>query len=143
MKTITILMLMLQAAISAGQHQDDDARMLNGYFAIAESLSKDNLPVAKSIAAGMAKFRPGSPLAPPAEAIAKSESIETARSYFQELTWAAKAIARSRPEAHAYVYFCPLAAGGRGAEWLQRSVSRAANPYLGSKRPRCGILKGH
>lgn len=142
MRTIIAFLLILHAQIAAGQKEGDEPRLLNGYFAIADSLSRDNLPVARSIAAGMVKFHPGSPLSPPAEAIAKSKSIEIARSYFKDLTWAARIWVHNHPEAEVQVYYCPMAAGGRGAEWLQRSKVKANNPYMGSKMLRCGTLMG-
>lgn len=39
-----------------------------------------------------------------------------------------------------YEMFCPMAADGKGAAWLQRS-KEIQNPYFGARMPRCGELR--
>ena len=142
MRAILLGAMLIGAGFASEEVEKDGLKMLNGYFALADSLALDNFTVAKAIAAGMVKYMPGSSLSSPAKAIAKSDSIEKARHHFRDLTVATKSWIRNQPGAQALVFHCPKAAEGRGAEWLQRPDHRQANnPYMGREMPHCGKIK--
>ncbi|HMR09026.1 MAG TPA: hypothetical protein PKA88_24770, partial [Polyangiaceae bacterium] len=71
---------------------------------------------------------------------AKAKDIATARSRFQEVSLLmVDALHRfGNPTAEAVrLAHCPMAAGGKGAHWLQ-SAAVVENPYFGAKMHSCG-----
>jgi hypothetical protein len=120
----------------AGDHEAHTKRMLEGYAAVSKSLYMDNLIVAKAIAAGMVAYDKNSAMAKPAKAIAASKDIKTARMHFKMLSDAAILIAKKQKTMH--WMHCPMAMGGKGADWLQKSADPVQNPYFGKKMPHCG-----
>lgn len=123
----------------AAGHEAHADHMLEGYAALAEALYRDNLTVAKSIAAGMVKHDKDSAMAKPAGAIAKSDNLDAARKHFKELSDVAIPVARKEKTMH--VAHCPMAMDGKGANWLQKSKDEIHNPYMGKKMPHCGKFK--
>jgi len=120
----------------AGGHEAHADHMLEGYAAVSTALYKDDLAAAKKAAAGMVKHDKHSALAKPAKAIADSKHIEVARVHFKTLTDLAIPIAKKEKTMHRM--HCPMAMGGKGADWLQKSADQVNNPYMGKKMPHCG-----
>ena len=93
---------------------------------------------AKKAAAGMVKHDKDSAIAKPAQAIADSKNIEEARTHFKMLSDMAIPIAKKEKTMH--LAHCPMAMGGKGADWLQKSDNEVQNPYFGKKMPHCGKM---
>lgn len=123
----------------AAGHEAHADHMLEGYAALAEALYRDNLTVAKSIASGMVKHDKDSVMAAPGKAISESKDLAEARKHFKELSDVAIPVARKEKTMH--VAHCPMAMGGNGADWLQKSKDEIHNPYMGKKMPHCGKFK--
>ena len=121
-------------------HKEGHAdHMLAGYAAVADSLYKDNLVVAKAAAAGMVKHDKKSSMAPAAAKLAKSSTIAEARKNFLALSKTAIKVAKGNKGWH--VMYCPMAFDNKGASWLQKSSEkRANNPYFGKEMPHCGKM---
>ena len=112
------------------------SHMLEGYAVLSTALYKDDLAEAQKAAAGMVKHDKDSAMATHCQAIAESKSLEEARGHFKELSDAAIPIAKAAKTMH--VIHCPMAFGGKGADWLQKTVDEIQNPCLGTKMPHCG-----
>ena len=75
--------------------------------------------------------------------IAAAESIDDARKSFEGLSNGMIAALMQfgiAPNTTANVFHCPMALGGKGADWLQ-SNGETENPYYGAKMFACGDLK--
>jgi len=112
--------------------------MLEGYAVVSTALYKDDLAAAKKAAAGMVKHDKDSAMAKHAQAIADSEDIAVARMHFKMLSDVAIPIAKQEKTMHQM--HCPMAADGKGADWLQQSADEVQNPYFGSRMPHCGKM---
>ena len=112
------------------------AHMLEGYAVVSTALYKDDLAAAKKAAAGMVKHDKASAMAKHAQAIADSKNIETARMHFKLLSDIAIPVAKK--EKTMQQMHCPMAAGGKGADWLQESADEVQNPYFGARMAHCG-----
>ena len=110
--------------------------MLEGYAVVSTALYQDDLAAAKKAAAGMVKHDKDSAMAKHAQAIADSEDIAVARMHFKMLSDVAIPIAKQEKTMHQM--HCPMAADGKGADWLQQSADEVQNPYFGSRMPNCG-----
>jgi hypothetical protein len=125
-----------EAATEAPAKVDPADKSLDGYPAISTALYKDDLAAAQKAAAAMAKAHMDSPLAKHCQAIADSKTLEEARLHFKELSDAAIPMAKHMKTMHEM--HCPMASGGKGANWLQTSDAEVQNPYMGAKMPHCG-----
>jgi hypothetical protein len=121
---------------SATGHENHAVHMLEGYAVVSTALSKDDLTAAKKAAHGMVKHDKDSAMAKPAQAIADSKNLDEARLHFKELSDVAIPVAKAEKTMHEM--HCPMAADGKGADWLQSSAKEVQNPYLGTKMPHCG-----
>jgi len=121
----------------AAGHEVHANHMLNGYAAVSDALYRDNLIVAKAVATGMFKHDKNSAMAKPAQAIANSKDIDEARMHFKTLSDVAIPIDKKQKTLHRM--HCPMAMGGKGADWLQKSADQVQNPYFGKKMPHCGM----
>ena len=77
-----------------------------------------------------------------AKNISESKDIETARNGFIHMSHAMITVAETlgTPEgAGVYRFHCPMADGGKGADWLQYT-SEIENPFYGSSMLKCGEL---
>ncbi|MCB1132211.1 MAG: DUF3347 domain-containing protein, partial [Verrucomicrobiae bacterium] len=101
-------------------HEAHAEHMLEGYAVVAEALYKDDLATAKKAAAGMVKHDKDSAMAAPAKAISESNDLAEARTHFKELSDVAIPVAKEEKTMH--VAHCPMAMGGKGADWLQKSA---------------------
>jgi len=101
-------------------HEAHAAHMLEGYAVVSTALYKDDLAAAKKAAAGMVKHDKASAMAKHAQAIADSKDIETARMHFKMLSDVALPVAKKEKTMHQM--HCPMAADGKGADWLQKSA---------------------
>ena len=126
------------AAPSVSATDEQAAELLAGYADVSGALYKDDLEAAKKAAASLAKLDDDGALAKPAKEIAESATIEDARKHFKELSNAAIPMAKKH-QAMVEVH-CPMASGGKGASWLQKTAGEIQNPYMGAKMPHCGAV---
>ena len=126
---------------AAHAHKEAHAdHMLKGYSVVATALYKDDLATAKKAAEGMIKHDEKSSLAATAKKLSKAKTIEEARNIFNDLS--AAAIKISKNEAGYKVAHCPMANGGKGGDWLQKSSEKKVNnPYFGAQMAHCGSFK--
>ena len=75
-----------------------------------------------------------------ATAISKTGDVDDQREHFEMLSTSMIALAKASKPAKAYVQFCPMAGGGKGASWLS-DKKEVRNPYYGDKMLRCGSVK--
>ena len=75
-----------------------------------------------------------------AAAISKTGDVEDQREHFEMLSTSMIALAKATKPAKAYVQFCPMAGGGKGASWLS-DKKEVRNPYYGDKMLKCGSVK--
>lgn len=75
-----------------------------------------------------------------AAAISKATEVEGQREAFELLSTSMIALTKATKPAKAYVQFCPMAAGGKGASWLS-DKREIRNPYYGDKMLKCGSVK--
>lgn len=75
-----------------------------------------------------------------ATAISKETDIKNQRKLFEGLSTAMISVAKSTKTSTAYVQYCPMAFGGKGASWLS-SKREVRNPYFGDKMLTCGSVK--
>jgi hypothetical protein len=73
-----------------------------------------------------------------ARSIVVSKNLEEARKHFKELSDVAIPIAKAEKTMH--LAHCPMAMGGNGADWLQKTSDQIQNPYMGAKMPHCGKI---
>lgn len=132
------------SVMAEGKHQHDEAahheahagNMLKEYAAVSAALYADDLDAAKEAAADMVDHDGKSAMTKHAQAIANSKTLEDARMHFKELSDIAIPIATKEKSMH--VAHCPMANGGKGADWLQASDGEIQNPYYGAKMAHCG-----
>jgi len=127
-----------EAAQPVAAHEEHAGHMLEGYAVVSTALYKDDLAAAQKAATGMVKHDKESAMAKPAQAIAYAKSIEDARKHFKALSDVAIPIAKDEKKMH--VAHCPMAMGGKGANWLQKVEDEVQNPYMGAKMPHCGKI---
>ncbi|GAA4465104.1 hypothetical protein GCM10023189_45280 [Nibrella saemangeumensis] len=75
-----------------------------------------------------------------ASAISKTTDVDLQREQFEALSTNMIALAKATKPAKAYVQYCPMAAGGKGASWLS-DKKEVRNPYYGDKMLKCGSVK--
>jgi Cu(I)/Ag(I) efflux system membrane fusion protein len=147
-------------------HQQLSA-LVDSYFPIADALSHDSLQNAKLALPSFQTALNGmdrSLLEGEAHAawmqqlegiqrgvngIGATRDLEQARSDFEHISNGLIAAADTfglPTHAPVYVYHCPMALGGKGADWLQNSQG-TENPYYGSMMFSCGneirVIEGH
>ncbi len=127
MKTIfkSIILLPTLANLAAASLSDADKQFLAGYEKIHVALAADDLAAAKKAAANLGSE---------ASALAKSNSLEQARTAFADLSAKAEKLAAGQPGY--YVAHCPMV----NKDWVQTS-DKIDNPYLGKKMANCGEIK--
>ena len=73
-----------------------------------------------------------------AENISKSSNVDKQREHFMSLSKNIYGVMKiSKTETPTYYQFCPMANGGKGANWLSKE-NDIKNPYYGSKMLSCG-----
>lgn len=136
------------------------APVLEGYLALHVALSKDDLEAAREAYSGVAKaassFRPrgpeaarelwselGADIAQDALLGRKAKDMENARRPLESLSTqviqVVQRLGNPLPEAIRLAY-CPMAAGSKGAFWLQKAES-IENPYFGASMFSCGEVR--
>ena len=75
-----------------------------------------------------------------AAAISKSTDVEGQRAQFEMLSTSMIALTKATKPAKAFVQFCPMAGGGKGASWIS-DKREVRNPYYGDKMLKCGSVK--
>ena len=114
----------LAVCANAAELNDADKQFLAGYEKVRGALAGDNLDNAKAAAAEMKED---------GAAIAKSNSIATARKEFTTMSDRALNLAKGQPGY--YHVNCPMLK----KDWVQTS-STISNPY-DPKMPTCGVIK--
>lgn len=122
--------------LAAATKEAQADHMLEGYSEVSSALYKDDLAAAKKAAGDLVKSDKGSALVKHCQAIADSKTLDEARLHFKELSDAAIPTAKDKKTMHEM--HCPMAFGGKGASWLQKSPDEVQNPYFGAKMPHCG-----
>jgi Cu(I)/Ag(I) efflux system membrane fusion protein len=136
------------------------APVLEGYLALHVALSKDDLEGAREAYSGLAKtvssFRPrgpeaarklwselGADLAQDVLLGGKAKDLENARRYLESVSTRViqlvQRLGNPLPEPIRLAY-CPMAAGSKGAFWLQKAES-IENPYFGASMFKCGEVR--
>jgi hypothetical protein len=110
--------------------------LLDAYTEVSTALAADDLEATQKAAAELAAIVKGEhpDIAGDAEAVARSNSLETARDKLRPLSGDAVKLAQDK-EGY-YVMTCPMAKG----DWVQKD-KEVANPYYGASMLRCGGLK--
>lgn len=75
-----------------------------------------------------------------ATAISKTTNVDAQREQFEMLSTSMISLTKATKPAKAYVQYCPMAAGGKGASWLS-DKKEVRNPYYGNKMLKCGSVK--
>ena len=111
-------------------------KLLDAYTAVSGALAADDLEAAQKAAVELAAAAKSvhPELAKEAQAVAESDSLETAREKFKPLSQHAVKLAEGK-EGY-FVMTCLMAVG----DWVQ-TEKQVANPYCGSSMLRCGGLK--
>ena len=133
MKKLLALLALATATLTSAALAED--AILDNYVAVSTALAQDNLAGAKSAAATLAENTKDKPLAEHASALAKSDSLETARAHFKAVSEEAVKLATGK--ADYFVFTCPMAK----ADWVQKT-KEVQNPYMGKAMPGCGSIKG-
>jgi hypothetical protein len=115
----------LAASTTAAELSDADKQFLTNYEKVHAALAADKLADAKAAAGEMGDD---------GAAIAKSESIITARKEFGTLS--EKAVNLAKGQSGYYVAYCPMAK----KSWVQTS-EKISNPYEGKEMLSCGVIK--
>lgn len=132
----SLTLLAVTAATPVIQADGDHAKhQLDGYFAVATALFKDDLEAAKKAASKISEHEDDA-LAESAAQVAEAEDIAGARAAFTDLS--AKAIELADGvENHFYtVMHCPMVKDNKG-DWLSAD-DKVNNPYMGARMPHCG-----
>jgi Protein of unknown function (DUF3347) len=129
---------LIKMPVLAKQASKEEAACLNAYHKVQEALVKDDLAGAKKDAtdlAAKAKAANNESIAGHADALAKSDSLDTAREHFKAIS--DECIKMASNVEGQYVFNCPM----KNADWLQTSKDKVENPYMGKKMLSCGQLK--
>jgi Cu(I)/Ag(I) efflux system membrane fusion protein len=162
MKIRNILALGLSLLLTNLLHAHDEAfkpdfvsGLVPGYLSIEKGLAADDLPAAQkgaqSFLAAMDQAPEGSKriertdenLSTPAKAIAEAKDLAAAREAFQSLSDKMEGLVTHvgvTGDTSLYLLHCPMALGGKGANWIQDDKS-VTNPYFGKKMLRCGSVQ--
>ncbi len=125
----------------ANAHSADE--FLDEYFSIQKALSEDSLEEAKDKASELLpKLEDHGKLKTASEELSQAADIESARKSFEVLSKGLIAMVKNNPPKERVVFevHCPMAAGGDGANWLQKE-REVGNPYFGSQMYACGEVK--
>jgi Cu(I)/Ag(I) efflux system membrane fusion protein len=126
------------------------AALYGNYLGIQKALAGDNLKEAKKeaklITKSVKKLNDSGKkdltkkLDKITTGIIEAKSISTARENFLDLSILTISLLEHNKysgDKKAFVYHCPMAAGGKGADWLQASEG-TKNPYYGKSMLACG-----
>jgi hypothetical protein len=144
--SIAIIGLTMTAAPLSAEANDNapsahkEGHVLGSYNLVATALYKDDLATAKKAAKEILKHDKNGSLTASAQKLSEAATIEEARKVFNALSAAAIKVAKTE---QAYkVAHCPMANGGKGGDWIQRSSDKIVNnPYFGAKMAHCGSFK--
>lgn len=133
--TLLILVAFASAFCVTGREVRLDP-LLQHYIAAQEALASDNLEKARAALASMAEASRGE-LRQRVDKAVQGRDIEAVRREFIRVS--EQLAGGDIPEGVVLVH-CPMAADGKGADWIQRD-GEVANPYFGARMLRCGIKK--
>jgi hypothetical protein len=122
---IAFALIGLAVSLQAAALSDQDKQFLNSYGKAHDALVADDLTGAKQAAAN---------LGPAGATLAKSKSLDEARSAFGKLS--DKAVKLATGQSGYYVAHCPM----KNKDWVQTSTT-IANPYGGKDMISCGEIK--
>jgi Cu(I)/Ag(I) efflux system membrane fusion protein len=133
-----------------------ESRVLDAYLDLERALSSDDASAATQAAATLASAVKGTrdiwpagwkaratSLGGAAEQLAAATDLKSLRTAFvaYSAVFLAALDESGAPRAGVHRFFCPMANGGKGAEWLQRTDD-LTNPYFGAKMLKCGEQRG-
>lgn len=123
---------------------------LVNYNDLKNALVKDSAAEAKEAASQMLKNisvieiaeNPHTQLVQNLKEIANSEDLKVQRKQFAQLSEALYQVVKNNDltEEVLYLQYCPMAMGGKGANWLSYE-KQVQNPYMGQRMPNCGSVK--
>lgn len=132
----SLTLLAVFAAILPARADEDHAKhQLEGYFAVADALVKDDLEAAQKAASGIAEHEDDA-LAESASKLVEAKDIAGARTAFADLSAKAIALADGLDDESYTVMHCPMVKDDKG-DWLSADTN-VNNPYMGAKMPHCG-----
>jgi hypothetical protein len=140
MKSLVLIFVLCTAPLFASGYE----QILDQYFQVGASLTKDSLPDAQKAAQAMNKSVPAndsahqkelSDLAKQAQALSSAKDLTEARKVFADMTGPMKQLTSST-KLEAHEFYCPMVK----KSWLQKS-DKVQNPYLGKSMPTCGEKK--
>jgi Cu(I)/Ag(I) efflux system membrane fusion protein len=127
------------------------------YYALAEALSRDDVPSARRAAGRLLDYWRQLADALPADEWSRQHQTATAalqtlngeqaalqrqREAFRELSDALIALWRAADLAMTtHLTYCPMAFNDQGAWWLQAEAEEIRNPYFGEVMLRCGAFE--
>lgn len=116
------------------------------YLLLSNALVNSDMSTAKEIAMavelGAKNLKGGANLAQFASKITATNSLETQRILFSDLSneMIAKIKSAGLKSGEVYVEYCPMALNDKGASWLSNQ-KEIKNPYYGDKMLDCGEIK--
>ncbi len=118
--------------------------LLPGYFKLQAALAADDLAAAKAALRAMMEVAGhAGPLPELLHSLLSAEKLDTLREpAFAQLSDAMIAALKKEPaalEGAVIQMHCPMAAGNRGADWLQ-ATDELRNPYFGASMLTCGEI---
>jgi membrane fusion protein, copper/silver efflux system len=143
--TRTVVLFVIGIALAATARAGEPiTALLDPYFKIQSQLTADKTDGISADAAAIATHAqaigdPGKNIVAAAEALAKTTSLDAARTAFAKLSDAVIAYAeqtKTNPGDGVNAMYCPMVK----KSWLQKG-DKVRNPYLGSSMPSCGEKK--
>jgi len=123
--TVCLFNLLALAVPAQAELAQGDKQFLTNYEKVRAALAADDLASAK---------KAGTELGEPGAALAKSDSLKTARAEFGKLSDRAVTLAKGQTGYH--VMHCPML----NKDWVQPS-KEVSNPYGGKEMLTCGEVK--
>lgn len=128
-------------AVGSALAADDETRAAAAGKDFSRALSAVDMKLLGG-AAHTAWMKHAASLAKAAGALAAAQDLEAQRRAFALAGEALAVVTRDFPapeDGPLYRLHCPMAFGGRGADWLQRD-RKVRNPYFGAAMPECGSV---
>ncbi len=138
----------LEEAVPGAARALDTRAAYAPYFAVQVALAADDLAAATAAIAQLAKairdpaVKPWKELSGSVAAAKQASSIDDLRAAFEAISKDLFALHEASGHVGKSPYYrlhCPMAFGGRGAEWMQEG-KQVANPYFGASMLRCGSV---
>lgn len=154
MKTFTLFLTVLSFNVYAGEGLTD---VFNQYADLQSALANDHFDHAKMSSAKLNELvgkvdsasldeatqkvwsENHDPLAAALASASKADSINDLRVQFDIISKAVISLGLTSESSELNQFHCPMAFGGKGADWLQKGDS-TMNPYFGAAMLKCGKM---